>query len=236
MSQITLTIDENEIKTNEGSTVLDACRENGIDIPVLCDFKGLKSVGACRMCIVEIEGSPRLFPACTTPAVNGQVIYARSERIDLYRRMVLELLFSEKNHVCSVCVANNNCELQTLAQRLGMDRVRFPYLFQKTKADLTHPEFTIDHDRCILCGRCVRVCDEVEGAHTWDLLGRGHKSRVISDFDGPWGESDTCTSCGKCVEVCPTGALWRKGMSQGNFQKTPERITDIVEKRKANAS
>ena len=136
-----------------------------------------------------------------------------SERLRRYRRTIVELLFTERNHVCSVCVSNGHCELQTLAQTLGMTHVHLPYLRDMHRVDATHERFVVDHNRCVLCTRCVRVCDEIEGAHTWDVLGRGTSARVITDLNQPWGTSETCTGCGKCVHVCPTGALSEKGKS-----------------------
>jgi bidirectional [NiFe] hydrogenase diaphorase subunit len=109
--------------------------------------------------------------------------------------------------------------LQALAQKLGITHVNVPYRYPIEPVDATHERFIIDHNRCILCTRCVRVCDEIEGAHTWDVMGRGIKARVISDLNQPWGESQTCTSCGKCVHVCPTGALVEKGKSSSEMSK-----------------
>jgi bidirectional [NiFe] hydrogenase diaphorase subunit len=136
--------------------------------------------------------------------------------------MILELLFAERNHICSVCVANGHCELQSLARQQGMTHVRFAYLYPEALVDASHERFVIDHNRCILCTRCVRVCDEIEGAHTWDVMGRGTNSRVITDLNEPWGTSETCTSCGKCVQVCPTGALFEKGKAVADMAKRRE--------------
>ena len=232
---ITVRIDDREFKVESGRTILDVCRGEGIDIPVMCYLDGLEPVGACRLCLVEIEGSPRLFPACTTPVAPNQVIRTRTEKLERYRRMIVELFFAERNHICAVCVANRQCELQELATRVGMEHVRFPYLHPDCRVDASHREFVMDHNRCILCTRCVRVCDRVEGAHTWDVAGRGYQSRVIADFAQPWGDSLTCTSCGKCVEVCPTGALWPKAATQGTLRKEPGFIRRLVDQRRVNS-
>ena len=126
----------------------------------------------------------------------------------------------ERNHICSVCVANNHCELQDLAASLGLTHFELPAVNPRVGIDASHPLFAIDHNRCVMCTRCVRVCDEIEGAHTWDVMGRGIDARVVTDLGTPWGESPTCTSCGKCVQVCPTGALFEKGRSVAEGAKT----------------
>ena len=145
--------------------------------------------------------------------------------------MILELLFAERNHICAVCVANNHCDLQNLATEQGLMHVRFPYLYPNAAVDASHDMFVMDHNRCILCTRCVRVCDEVEGAHTWDVMGRGTNSRVITDLNQPWGTSDTCTSCGKCVQVCPTGALSSKGKSVAEMVKRRDFLSNLTRTR-----
>ena len=215
----TLTIDGRELGAREDQTILEVARENGIFIPTLCELAGLSTVGACRLCLVEIKGNPRLWPACTTAIQEGMEVVASSERLARYRRGILELLFAERNHICSVCVANGHCDLQSLAFKLEMTHVHFPYQYPKLPVDASHERFVLDHNRCILCTRCVRVCDEIEGAHTWDVMSRGVECRVITDLAQPWGKSESCTSCGKCVQVCPTGALSEKGKSVAEMSK-----------------
>jgi bidirectional [NiFe] hydrogenase diaphorase subunit len=215
----TLKIDGLDVSARADETIVEAARENGIAIPTLCELEGLSPVGACRMCLVEVKGARRLQPACVTRVEEGVEVTTVSERLIRYRKQILSLLFSERNHICSVCVSNGHCDLQSLAQSHGMDHVGVPYLYPRLPVDASHDRFVIDHNRCILCTRCVRVCDEIEGAHTWDVLGRGVTSRVISDFNEPWGSSQSCTSCGKCVHVCPTGALSEKGKSVAEMAK-----------------
>jgi bidirectional [NiFe] hydrogenase diaphorase subunit len=146
-------------------------------------------------------------------------VRTETPRLREYRRMLVELLLAERNHICSVCVVNGHCELQSMAYTLGVTHVRFPYVTPDLPMDLSHERFGLDHNRCILCTRCVRTCDQIEGAHTWDVMGRGANSRVIADMNQPWGEAVTCTSCGKCVQACPTGALFRQGSTVAEMEK-----------------
>ncbi len=215
MSVKTLKIDGVDVAIEEGSTVLQAAKEAGVAIPTLCHLEGVSDVGACRLCMVEIEGTSKLSPACVTQVVEGMQVHTSSPKLQEYRRMVVELLFTEGNHVCSICVANGNCELQDVAIQVGMDHARFPYRFPDRKVDISHPMFALDHNRCILCTRCVRVCDEIEGAHVWDVAQRGENCYIVSGLNQPWGEVDACTSCGKCVDACPTGSLFRRGETTG---------------------
>ena len=216
---LTLKIDGRDVTGRADETILQVARENGIFIPTLCYMDSLTPIGACRMCLVEIKGSSKLFAACVTHIAEGMEVTTQSERLARYRRMNVELLFSERNHICSVCVANGHCDLQTLAQQTGVTYVNFPYRNPRLPVDASHERFGLDHNRCVLCARCVRVCDEIEGAHVWDMGGRGIETHVVADLDLPWGESETCTSCGKCVQICPTGALFNKGLAAAESVK-----------------
>ncbi len=217
----TLIIDEKEVSARAGQTILEVARENDIHIPTLCQLDGLSNMGACRLCLVEIKGSNKLLPACVATVQEGMEVSTSTERLQKHRRTILELLFAERNHICSVCVANGHCELQTLGQEQGLTHVRLPYRNPDLPVDASHERFTIDHNRCILCTRCVRVCAEIEGAHVWDVMGRGINSIVITDLHEEWGKS-TCTRCGKCVQVCPTGALFDKSKIGSDHPKYPD--------------
>ncbi|MBN2506113.1 MAG: bidirectional hydrogenase complex protein HoxU [Verrucomicrobia bacterium] len=228
MAAKTLTIDGQMISAEENQTVLQAARDHDIPIPTLCHLEGVADVGACRLCLVEIAGTPKLLPACVTRVAEGMVVTTNSERLRNYRRMILELLFAERNHPCAVCVSNGHCELQALAMNHGMDHVRFEYRHPRLELDLSHRLFGMDHNRCILCSRCVRVCWTIEGAGTKSVAGRGAASRIVTDLNQPWGESTTCTACGKCVQSCPTGALFYKGATVGEMQRDRDKLEYIV--------
>ncbi len=228
MAILTLTIDDEQLSAHDDESILEIARQHGIRIPTLCHLDGLSDVGACRLCLVEIEGSPKLFPACTTRPQEGMVVHTNTERLRKYRRMIIELLASEGNHQCAVCVVNNHCELQNLAYETGLIYVRYPYLYPKKSLDASHENFIIDRNRCVLCTRCVRVCHEVEGAHTWDIAHRGIQCEIIADMSQPWGTVESCTSCGKCVLVCPTGALIKKGETVAEMEKKTDFLCYIV--------
>lgn len=216
---VTFRIDGRDLSAREDETVIEVARDNAIPIPTLCYLEGLSVWGGCRLCMVEVAGSGKLLAACSTRVWEGMEVTTTSPRLERYRRTIVELLFAERNHICSVCVSNGHCELQDLAQCCGVDHVRVPYRHAAYQVDSSHDLFRLDHNRCVLCTRCVRVCDEIEGAHTWDVMGRGTDCQVITDLARPWGQSTSCTSCGKCVQVCPTAALTKQGTSVGEMTK-----------------
>lgn len=231
--KISIRLDGELVSVSEGKTVLDAARAAGRPIPTLCHFDGLNDVGACRLCLVEVSGSGRLLPACTTPVQDGMSVATNTPQLTQYRRMIVELLLSERNHICSVCVSNGHCQLQWLATELGVRSVRYRYSYPKLPVDLSHERFVLDQNRCVLCGRCVRACADLEGAHVWNFTSRGIFSRVIADLADPWGDSTSCTTCGKCVQVCPTGALVEKGNAVEEMVKHGERISAIAARKGA---
>ncbi len=228
---ISVRIDGELVTAREGQTILEAAHANGKQIPTLCYLKGLSAVGACRVCMEELAGTDRLLPACTTPIQEGMSIKTVSAKLTQYRKMAVELLLVERNHICSACVSNGHCELQSMARELGITHVRYSYNNPGLAVDMTHPRFVLDQNRCILCTRCVRVCAEVEGAHVWEVASRGIYSRIISDLKDDWGKASNCTGCGKCVQVCPTGALAEKGLSAMEMVKNSDVVSRLAAQR-----
>jgi len=215
MSVLTLMVNGAPVAVPAGSSLLEACRAAGVDLPTLCHLDGLSPVGACRLCLVELEGSGRPLAACVSEAAEGMVVRTDTATLRLHRRMAVELFFAEGNHLCAICVANGACELQDAAVAVGMDHSRFPYRHPQRPVDASHPLFSLDHNRCILCTRCIRACDELEGAHVWDVAERGSHCRIVAGLDQPWGQVEACTSCGHCVDACPTGALFHRDDTPG---------------------
>jgi predicted molibdopterin-dependent oxidoreductase YjgC len=226
MNEITLTVNGKQVKGKEGSTVLEVCQANGIDVPTLCHLEGLSDVGACRMCVVEIEKERRPVPSCTYPARDGLVVTTNTERLEKYRRQILELIFTEHNHFCMFCEASGDCELQKMAYRYQMDNVRYPYTFPSLSVDSLSDYLVIDHNRCILCGRCVRACSEIAAGYTLSFSNRGCKESVSADLEQPLGES-SCLSCGACVQACPTGAIFSKLSIYKGIRDECQRITTV---------
>jgi bidirectional [NiFe] hydrogenase diaphorase subunit len=211
-----------------GESVLECARRNGVMIPSLCFLEGLTVWGGCRICVVEVAEDHRLRPACATQVAADMEIKTETPRLRAYRKSILELLFAEGNHVCAVCVSNGNCELQDMAVFCGMDHVRYDSQAPPRDVDASHPKYVFDRNRCILCTRCVRVCDEIEGAHVWDISYRGERAEVITELNKSWGESLSCTWCGKCVAVCPTGALSYQGRAIGEMEHDPAMIKRLA--------
>lgn len=227
MSKVNLEINGQEIEAETGTTILEACEQAGIDVPTLCHYSSLTDVGACRICTVEV-GDGDFETACTTPVQDGMTVEADTEELNEYRRTILELICAEENHYCMYCDQDGDCELQDLLKEFGVDHVRIPFSYSSYSVDAVSDHLVIDHNRCILCGRCVRVCDEVVANDTLDFGGRGRDTQVVADLNQPIGES-TCISCGACLQVCPTGTILSKhSVYQGNTrecEKTPSTCT-----------
>ncbi len=185
MAVKTLTIDGKSVSADETETILEVATDAGINIPTLCHLEGLSESAPAASASSKSPARTNCSPPAPPRSPRAWMSRLTAARLIKYRLMILELLFAERNHVCAVCVANGHCDLQHLAADHGMTHVRFPYLYPKATVDASHDWFALDHNRCILCTRCVRVCDEIEGAHTWDVMGRGTNSRVITDLNEP---------------------------------------------------
>jgi len=209
MATANITINGRKITTESGTTVLQVARQEGIDIPTLCEHPALSAVGACRVCVVEIKGQRNLQTACTFPVGDGMEIQTESPAVIKARKLILDLLFAERNHFCPYCEMSGNCELQNLGYRYGIDHWAYPTYLKRFPLDATNPYYLMEHNRCVLCGRCIRACDELSANHTLGLGNRGSQTMVRADANIPLGES-TCISCGTCTQVCPTGALFYK--------------------------
>ena len=204
---INITIDGTKHEVPEGTTVLQACRLAGVEVPTLCDHKSLAPYGGCRLCLVEVEGARTLQPSCTLPAGNNMVDRTDTPKTKEARKFVLSLIFSERNHFCMYCqVSGGDCELQNAAYHEGMTHWPLSPNYQPYQVDASHPDFVLDQNRCILCRRCVRACGELVGNFTLGFEERGANSLLVADFGAPLGQS-SCIACGTCIQVCPTGAL-----------------------------
>jgi len=204
---ITITIDGVNIKAKPGQRIIEAAGDAGIYIPHLCHKPGLEPYGSCRVCMVMANGRP--CSACTQPVADGMVVQNDTEAINRYRKMIVEMLFVEGNHFCMFCEKSGNCELQALAYRLGITAPQFPYLWPKREVDASHPDVMIDHNRCILCARCVRTSRDVDGKHVFQFVGRGPSKKLAVNSDARLRGTNVDRS-DEAMDACPVGALLRK--------------------------
>lgn len=202
----TLTIDGRRIETPDGSSVLEAALAHGIDVPRLCYHPELVPSGGCRLCLVEVEGRAAPTPSCGLRAEEGMVIHTQSDRLTALRRDIIDLFVSDHPLRCAVCDKNGACDLQRYAYQFGISETAYDFELSRPLFQEDNPFFIRDHQYCILCAKCVRVCDEIVGRNAIDISGRGFTSHVATPFDGPMLDS-TCVFCGSCVQVCPTAAL-----------------------------
>ena len=205
-----IVIDGRECEFRNGATVLEAALANDIGIPTLCHLKGTMPTGACRMCVVEIDDANRLLTACNTPAKAGMVVQTHSGRVVNARKNILSLTLASGDHNCMLCYRNGSCELQDLAVEYQVDGSDFPATTRTFDKEDVNPLILRDFSKCILCGRCVKACNEIQVNNNLSFDRAGQDSRVITKKgDVPLKDSD-CNFCGECVQACPTGALVEK--------------------------
>ena len=203
---ITIEVNGRPVEAENGESLLTALNRAGIKVPTLCHLDGLPATGACRMCVVEVEGQRGLIPSCAYPVAAGMKVQTHSPRAVQARRTIVELLLANHPDDCLFCVRNGDCDLQNLAQELGVRQRRFAGDKTRHYLDLSSPSIVRDPAKCILCGRCVRVCEEVQGVAAIDFIGRGSRTKIGTAFDEGMNVS-SCINCGQCINVCPTGAL-----------------------------
>ncbi|MGE4352754.1 MAG: NADH-dependent [FeFe] hydrogenase, group A6 [Oscillospiraceae bacterium] len=204
---VNITINHKEISVPEGITILEAAKANNFNIPTLCYLKDINEIGACRMCLVEVEGNNRLVASCNTPVEEGMVIYTHSKRVMNARRINLRYIMSQHDARCPSCPRNNNCSLQELSSKMNM---RYSPYGEFDKKAIRHPNFPIvkNNNKCIQCMRCINICDKVQGMHIWDIVGSGGHSSIGAATGSM--ETSNCTLCGQCVTHCPVGALYER--------------------------
>ena len=213
-AMVTVTVDGHAVTVPEGTSILRASMEAGIKIPKLCATDSLDSFGSCRMCLVEVEGRNGTPASCTTPVAPGMKVRTHTDKLRQLRRGVMELYISDHPLDCLTCSANGNCELQDTAGEVGLREVRYGYEGDNhldARVDGSNPYFQFDPAKCIVCSRCVRACEEVQGTFALTIEGRGFASKVAAGMDEPFLTSE-CVSCGACVQACPTATLMEKSV------------------------
>ena len=222
-NKITLTIDGKEIQAIPGQTILEVARENDIYIPTLCQYAKTTNVGACRVCMVEVEGARTLVASCCMPVNKGMVIKTETPAVKAAQKLVVELLWSSGDHNCLTCEQNANCELQNLVYWLGIEKPRFEISPPGYPIETTNSMIQRDLNKCILCGRCVRACNEIQVNEVLDFSRRGYRAKVGPAFDTDYIDS-ICFFCGECVDSCPVGAITFK---QARFGGRPWELKKV---------
>lgn len=212
MKMVKMTINGDAVSAPAGKTILQAAKQAGISIPTLCDHPALESIGACRICVVEVAGQRNLQAACVFPISEGMEVLTESPRVTKARKLVLDMIFAERNHYCMYCEASGDCELQALGYRYKLDHFTYSTYTAPYPLDASRKDFIVEQNRCVLCSRCIRACSDLVANHTLGLRRRGAKSMIHADANVPFGSS-SCIECGTCLQVCPTGALFDKRSS-----------------------
>ncbi len=206
MAKPTLSIDGRDLSFRSGQTILEVAAAHGVRIPTLCFLKHATPTGACRVCLVEVKGARSLVAACATPAAAGMAVLTGTEKVLSARRLNIELLLAMGRHDCVTCEANGDCRLQELAYEYKVDTIRFPRTERRFETEAESPLIVRDFSRCVLCGRCVQACNEIQVNQAISYGYRGSEAKIVTGGDLPYASSD-CVFCGQCVEVCPVGAL-----------------------------
>jgi len=226
MSKISLTINNQKFEVEEGTTILEAAQENDIFIPTLCHDPRIKPYGACRVCLVEVEGAKAPVPSCATKVSEGMVVQTDSLTLEEIRKTIIELLLTNHPLECLTCQNAGNCALQDLAYMYGIEDIQFRGEQREYAVEDYNPVIERDHRKCILCGRCVRICDEVVGQRIWGFTNRGYQAIVTTPYERSLFDTK-CVFCGQCVSTCPTGALTEKlSKYKGRIWETEQ--TDTV--------
>ena len=224
---VTLTIDGVEVKTKKGTTILEAARQAGIDIPTLCFLKDINEIGDCRMCIVEVEGRRGFATSCIQTVEEGMVVHTHTPNVLEARHVILDLIISNHAKDCLTCTRSGNCELQTLATKFNVLNVEFPGEMTKHKVDDLSPSIVRDFNKCILCRRCVAACKNVQKIGAIDCINRGFESCISTVGDHSLNDVN-CTNCGQCIQACPTGALHEKETIDDVWVKLKDPDTYVV--------
>lgn len=205
--RVGFTIDGVQVDAFRSQTIMDAALEAGIWIPRLCHQPGLEPWGGCRVCTVKVNG--RYCAACTQPAMDGLTVENDTDELNALRREIVEMLFVSGNHFCMVCEKSGNCELQAMAYHLGIEAPRHPYLERSLEVDASHPDIILDHNRCILCARCVRTSRDLDGKAVFGFVNRGDARRVAINPGVRLRDSEA-DATDRALDACPVGALLRK--------------------------
>ena len=205
--KIPFTIDGKKLEGRPGQSILEAAEEAGVYVPRLCFMKGLTAAGSCRVCTVRVNGRPQ--SACTQPIAPNMIVENDTSELRQMRRDLIDMLFVEGNHFCMFCEKSGNCELQALAYRFGIAAPKYPFMFPQRELDGSHPDIFIDRNRCILCGRCVRASEQLDGKSVFGFVGRGIEKRVAVNAEARLGDTDVAAG-DKAIDACPTGSLLHK--------------------------